>query len=527
MLGPVGPSLTERSEDERAFLQRRVALFGLVGTTLVALTLGLSIAQSASEPGPVFALAHALHALGLVGPLAAWLLARGRPRSVRFVQTVEAAGTMSCALCFHAMTMRFPAVSRPDLVSALATTQIVVTRAIIIPSTALRTAILSTLMALPIFAVAYVTYESFQAGTFGVKRGWLDLEITALIWASLATVTATLTSRVIYGLRRKVRHAQELGQYTLLQKLGEGGMGQVFRARHAMLRRPTAVKLLHSTSPEDLARFEREVQLTAQLTHPNTVTVFDYGRTPDGVFYYAMELLDGADLQKLVDHFGPMPPRRVIHVLAQVAAALAEAHAVGLIHRDIKPANVILCTRGTTCDVAKVVDFGLVKNLGPAAGDGVISAPDLTVGTPLYMAPETLSSPLEADTRTDLYSLGAVGYFLLTGSPVFVGASIADILAAHLRAKPIPPSTRLGRPVPRDLEEVILACLAKSPADRPPGALPLRDRLLACADAGGWTEAEARAWWAASGIERLGYQEPVSSTAKTIAVALDQRASSP
>ncbi|MBX3258834.1 MAG: serine/threonine protein kinase [Labilithrix sp.] len=222
-----------------------------------------------------------------------------------------------------------------------------------------------------------------------------------------------------------------------------------------------------------------------------------------------------------------MPPRRVIHVLAQVAAALAEAHAVGLIHRDIKPANVILCRVGTDVDVAKVVDFGLVKNLGPAAGDGVISAPDLTVGTPLYMAPETLSSPLEADTRTDLYSLGAVGYFLLTGSPVFVGASIADILAAHLRAKPIPPSTRLGRPVPRDLEEVILACLAKSPADRPPGALPLRDRLLACADAGGWTEAEARAWWAASGIERLGYQEPVSSTAKTIAVALDQRASSP
>ncbi|MBX3219662.1 MAG: serine/threonine protein kinase [Labilithrix sp.] len=518
------PDLSEGSDDERAFLQRRVALFGLVGSTLGALTLGLSVAQSASEPGPVFVPAHALHALGLLGPLAAWLLARGAPRSVRFARILEASATVSSALCFHVMTMRFPAVSRPDLVSALATMQIVVIRAIIIPSTGLRTGVLSTVMALPMFAVAYATYLSFRTGAFNVERGLLDLEITALTWASLAVVTATFTSRVIYGLRRKVRDAQELGQYTLLQKLGEGGMGQVFRARHAMLRRPTAVKLLHSTSQDELARFEREVQLTAQLTHPNTVTVFDYGRTPDGVFYYAMELLDGADLQKLVERFGPMPPSRVIHVLSQVAAALAEAHGVGLIHRDIKPANIILCTRGTACDVAKVVDFGLVKRVLPSAEDSVVSAPELTVGTPLYIAPETLSSPLETDTRTDLYSLGAVGYFLLTGSPVFVGGSVADILTAHLRSKPLPPSTRLGHPVPRDLEAVLLDCLAKTPAERPADALALRERLLACADASGWTDADARAWWGANGAERLGPYEPVSSTAKTIAVDLDRRA---
>ena len=515
----------ELATEDEVFLQRRVSFFGLVGAVLTSVALVLSIAQSASEPGDILAPAHGIHALGIVGPLAAWVLTRGAQRSRRFVRLVEAVAVLSCAFCLHVMTMRFPAVSRPDLVAALITTQLVMTRAVIIPSTALRTALLSTITALPLFFVAIVLHGKFETSGYNVSRSLLDLEITALTWAFLAVATATVTSRVIYGLRREVRHAQELGQYTLLEKLGEGGMGQVFRARHAMLRRSTAVKLLHSSSPEELARFEREVQLTAQLAHPNTVTVFDYGRTPDGVFYYAMELLDGADLQKIVERFGPMPAGRVIHVLAQVAAALADAHGVGLIHRDIKPANIILCMRGATCDVAKVVDFGLVKTMKAPldAGDG--SSPDLVMGTPLYMAPETFTDPASVDGRTDIYAVGAVGYFLLTGTPVFASSSVVAVVTAHLRTRPEPPSARLGSAVPPDLEALLLACLAKRPAERPADAQTLRDRLLACEDAGRWTELDASAWWRTSGVRSLVEQETISSTAQTIAVDLEQRTS--
>jgi len=515
------------SAEETRFLQRRVALFGLVGTVLAGIALLLSIAQSAAEPGPLLAPSHALHVLGMLGPFAAWIVARKRAWSARFLQGLEAGATLACAVFLHLMSMRFEMVSRPDLLAALVTMQIVVTRAIFIPSTGRRTAVISSIAAAPLFAVAFTVHRSFAASSVTLKPGLLELEISALTWAVLSVVPAALTSRVIYGLRREVRHAQELGQYTLLQKLGEGGMGQVFRARHAMLRRPTAVKLLHSSSQEELARFEREVQLTAQLTHPNTVTVFDYGRTPDGIFYYAMELLDGADLQKVVDHHGPMPAGRVIHVLAQVAAALSEAHAVGLIHRDIKPANIILCVRGTEYDVAKVVDFGLVKSVTPSLEDASVSSPGLAVGTPLYMAPETLRAPQAADIRTDLYSLGAVGHFLLTGRPVFEGRSPVAVLSDHLHKQPERPSVRLGAPVPHDLEELILECLAKTPSERPRDASIVRQRLLACAGAEPWTEHDARAWWSSRGVTIASKHEPVSSSAKTIAVDFGERTAAP
>jgi serine/threonine-protein kinase len=280
------------------------------------------------------------------------------------------------------------------------------------------------------------------------------------------------------------------------------------------------VKLLHTDTDQDLARFEREVQLTAQLTHPNTITVFDYGKTPDGVFYYAMELLDGADLQKIVTTSGPMPVARVVHVLGQVADALAEAHAIGLIHRDIKPANIILCSRGTMRDVAKVVDFGLVKSTKKDA-DVAVSAANTVLGTPLYMAPESIRSPEDVDARTDVYALGAVGYFLLTATPVFTGTSLVAILGDHLHAKPIPPSTRSGKAIDPDLEELLLSCLAKSPDDRPATALVLRDRLRGCAAAGTWTEADAIAAWKDQSHD--SERGVVSATAATIAVDLDQR----
>jgi serine/threonine-protein kinase len=273
-------------------------------------------------------------------------------------------------------------------------------------------------------------------------------------------------------------------------------MGVVYRASHAMLRRPTAIKLLspERTGTDALNRFEREVRRTAMLTHPNTVTVFDYGRTTDGVFYCAMELLDGATLEEIVDVDGRQPEERVIHLLDQAAGSLAEAHDAGLIHRDVKPSNIMVVDRAGIPDLVKVLDFGLVKDVGvkasgEASTETALTMADSITGTPLYMAPEAVSAPESVDARTDIYALGAVGYYLLTGAHVFGGRSVLEVVAHHLHSEPVPPSTRVGVAVSAELEAVILACLAKRPADRPASARALRERLAACAAAGRWTSA--------------------------------------
>ena len=295
---------------------------------------------------------------------------------------------------------------------------------------------------------------------------------------------------------RSEEEAQRLGQYTLEEKIGEGGMGRVYRARHVMMRRPTAVKLMlpEKTGATGLGRFEREVQLTARLTHPNTVTIFDYGRTPDGIFYYAMELLDGASLETVVRIGGPQPAARVIHILDAVAGALTEAHGISLIHRDIKPANIMLCKQGGELDVPKVLDFGLVKDL-TSRNDANLTTAGQVTGTPHYMSPEALRDPDDVDARSDLYALGAVGYFVLTGQSVFEGKSTVEIWSHHLNTAPLPPSKRLEAPVPEDLENLLLACLAKSPDDRPQTASELREKLASCADWGAWTADRRQLWW--------------------------------
>jgi serine/threonine protein kinase len=247
-----------------------------------------------------------------------------------------------------------------------------------------------------------------------------------------------------------------------------------------------------------LLRFEREVQATARLTHPSTVAVYDYGRTPEGVFYYAMEHLDGGDLDDLVAYAGALPARRVVFILEQVCGALEEAHGAGLVHRDVKPANMIVCERGGEGDVAKVLDFGLVKAIDAKEASARSGEGGLT-GTPLYMAPESITAPDDVDARSDLYAVGAVAYFLLTGGPPFHAATVVEVCAHHVHTVPDRPSVRLGRAVPVDLEAVVLRCLAKSPGDRFASAATLGEALRGCTEGAPWNDAAARTWWAEHG----------------------------
>jgi serine/threonine-protein kinase len=292
-----------------------------------------------------------------------------------------------------------------------------------------------------------------------------------------------------------------LGPYTLEQKVGQGGMGAVFRARHDRLPRPVAVKLLRTrvAGDESLELFEREVQQTSRLTHPSTVQIYDFGVAQNGIYYYVMEYIDGLTLDDLVMRYGPLPPGRVIYILAQVAHALAEAHELGLVHRDIKPANVLLCDRGGVVDFPKLVDFGLVADL-QAPIDPNDSRPRMLLGTPMYMAPEALMETHRIDARTDLYALGAVAYYMLTGEDMFDDPrDVEQLVKMQLEQEPIRPSERLRVKMPRDLEQLVMRCVAKSPRDRPQSALELREAMLDCLDARTWSMREAESWWSDEG----------------------------
>ena len=294
--------------------------------------------------------------------------------------------------------------------------------------------------------------------------------------------------------QRRFAQASRMGRYQIEEKIGEGGMGKVFLARHALLRRPTALKVLDSehATGEAVKRFEREVQAVARLTHPNTIAVYDYGRTPDGTFYYAMEYLEGITLARLVESDGAQPEARVKHLLLQMAGSLAEAHTAKLIHRDLKPSNVMICARGGLLDYVKVLDFGLVRG---ESDDVQLTATRALTGTPQYLSPEGLQSPEAVDARSDIYQLGAIAYVLLTGRPVFQGETLVELLTQHLHATPIPPSEAIGQPVSADLESLVLACLAKDPNERPSDGGALWTALEPCRVDGTWTHLDALHWW--------------------------------
>jgi serine/threonine-protein kinase len=415
--------------------------------------------------------------------------------------------TIGGTLAFEMMGATVPPWVRPEQFTAFVVAQMLVLRATIIPCTVRGTRWIAAACAAPIPVVTYFFYRAHPLG----QSTPLGLAASATISSLLIVAVTTVITETVHGLRERVRQAMKLGQYTLEEKIGEGGMGVVYKASHALLRRPTAIKLLppERAGETNLVRFEREVQLTSLLTHPNTVSVYDFGRTPEGSFYYAMEYLEGLDLQQLIDVDGPQDPGRVVRLLAQICGALAEAHAIGLIHRDVKPANVLLCERGGTPDVVKVLDFGLVKQLGaPQDSKLMLSAVNQIVGTPLYLSPEAITTPNGMDGRSDLYAVGAVGYLLLTGTPPFTGNSVVEVCGHHLHTPPTPPSARLGRPVPAELEQLVLRCLAKSRDDRPRDAARLRDELIACELGDSWPSERATRWWVERGraiMEQRGH----------------------
>ncbi len=382
---------------------------------------------------------------------------------------------------------------------------LIFTYAMFIPNTWRRAALVIGAMALaPDLLVVGMMLAYPEVAVAMTATNFIQHMLTMVV----AAVAAVFGTHLINTLRREVFEAKQLGQYRLIAPLGAGGMGEVYLAEHRMLKRPCAIKLIHpekAGDPNVLARFEREVQLTARLSHWNTVEIYDYGHTEDGTFFYVMEYLPGLSLEDLLERHGPLPAERAIHLLRQTCQGLREAHAIGLIHRDIKPGNIFVAQRGGLHDVAKLLDFGLVKPVAemPAARltlEGSIS------GTPLFMSPEQARGLGDLDARSDIYSLGAVAYALVTGSAPFERTNPLDVMIAHARDEVVPPSQRHAG-VPADLERVILRCLAKSPEDRFPDTDSLEQALAECAVADRWTQSQAVRWWDENGRARAAPRE--------------------
>lgn len=528
--GPLGWGRLPSDESGRAeFLRRRLTSYAAILFTISVGFFSVSALVVALTVSPTAALGlfrlpqcHAhFAATGVMAML--WIAARFGKWSPSVLQGLDAGCTFVVCLLFTGMYVGIPPSSRPELVLLLTMNFVLVTRSATVPSTPLRSLCIGIPSVIPSVMVA-----AMHADPHVETLARTSTVAYAATWAGVALVTSTMISRVIYGLARQVAEARQVGQYTLEEQIGKGGMGEVYRARHALLRRSTAVKLLRAapTGGDRIERFEREVQLTSQLRHPNTVAIYDYGHTLDGVFYYAMEFLDGIDLDELVEVAGPQPPERVARILHQVCGALQEAHTAGLIHRDVKPANIFLCEKHGDYDWAKVVDFGLVKEVEPGAGPAITRAQTL-VGTPLFMAPESILAPNDVDAKADIYALGGVAYYLLTGGYVFDDPSTMVVCGLHLHGQPEAPSLRLGAPLPAKLDELVLSCLAKSPDDRPASAYAIA-RALREMNLGDWTEAQAKAWWEKhrtriqvfrrSKKQNLGIEQAV-----TVAVNLTQR----
>ncbi len=490
-------------EETRKYLQKRLRLmtgsvFSLIGALSLAFVLSMAIQP---EVGLWTALAQfctrfpnsLLAAMTLACGVLHFILRRRRltPTGLSLIDGLFMQVLIAPCLILYALLHHFAFSGFAYVVPFLVL--FILTRAILAPSTAVRTTLLSLPAPIGVAAIQMHYGAAFSAPGRDLGPAYfIDTLIQNQVILLGAVTVAAVASKVNLGLRRRTYDAKRVGQYELQGKIGEGAMGEVYLATHSLLKRPTALKFLRPeiTGERTLRRFEREVRQNSRLSHPNTISIYDYGRTAEGVFYYAMEMLDGANLRQIVDNAGPMPASRTIHVLAQACAALNEAHMKGIVHRDIKPANLMLCEQGGQKDVLKVLDFGLARELDER---GLVAPGAHIAGTPETMAPEVISAS-DTGPASDLYSLCVTGCYLLTGAPLFEASSVQDVLRCHQSAAPIPPSRR-NSSVPADLEAVLLQGLRKRPQERFPSAGEMRQRLLQCSDAGDWDDQQAAQWW--------------------------------
>ncbi len=472
------------------FVQARL---GLLGKTVFLLSFGffLVINGLLFVGGGVRVLpllvnqANIWHALASSVMALLWGVTRLRPWSLRVLGALDGGSLLWAGTALAMMA------AQPDpgqlMAGLFALSVTMMARAVLIPSTAKRTFLLSWISAAPLLVVSFVFHSPPPMPGIAPGVSKLLVSVSSLLWMVISVTLSTVTSATIYGLRQQVKRATEIGHYTLDERIGTGGMGEVWRAHHRLLIRPAAVKLVKFSAlgsdpgrdPElRLRRFEREARATAGLKSPHTVQLYDFGMTDDGTLYYVMELLDGMDLDTLVERFGPLPPERAVHLLLQVCASLDEAHQNGLIHRDIKPANLIVGRVGADPDFVKVLDFGLVKLDGARQSPESLklTAESSVSGTPGFMAPEVVLGT-DTDPRIDLYSLGCVGYWLLTGRLLFEGPGAVKVMYDHVHTPPPPPSSRADQPIPKELDALILDCLAKDRAERPLSAAALHARL--------------------------------------------------
>lgn len=497
-----------QTTDSRAFVQQRVGSFGFAVAVILGLSLFSRVVLGAAFgylDGELHHPSFWAHFASVIPVALVWLICRSRPLETRTTQIVEGVGLVLAGIGLTVMGSNIPAAAGAATTTAFSLSFVLFARAIFVPSTAKHTAWLGAAMGVPLVVAVYQNFLTVDLDVWNSLGFYRKIENApplarsqstqiGIAWA-LTTLLAAWATRVIYGLRKDVRDAKKLGQYILGEKLGEGGMGTVYRAQHGLLKRPTAIKLLipERNTPDDIARFRREVQMTAKLTHPNTVTIYDYGCTDEGTFYYAMELLNGVTLYEIVCTEGALPEPRVVHILRQCAMALNEAHSIGLVHRDIKPNNIMLTQQGGVHDVTKVLDFGLVKSVD-AKADATKTMTEAIIGTPHFMSPEQILDPPSIDARSDLYALGAVGYYMLAGRFAFDGTNPLEICAQHMTAKPEPLAVAAGRPVHPDLERLIMQCLEKKREDRPATGAEIADQLHALSIER-WSQRQAAQWW--------------------------------
>ena len=513
---------TRSEEETRAVVQSRLRSLPFIHLLLFGMIILVRPLVLGRVPNTIFVpFAVAASALAAI----AFLLS-ARRFSLGWLRRIELAMTMALAvllMVYEGLAIFGPVLAVDRLVAervmkntVLLISLLMLIDAIYVPKSWQRTALISSFLALLPLTTLSAVYLVRPDSVLWISEMRADginplaiFGVDTLFLLTLAVVSS-FGALTISRLRSEVVEARRFGQYRLGAQIGSGGMGDIFLAEHELLKRPCAVKLIR---PEvvlragSVERFEREVRINATLSHPNTVEIFDYGRTEDGTYYYVMEYLPGMSLADLVERHGPLPPGRAVYLLRQVALALHEAHEAGLIHRDIKPSNIFAARRGGSDDVAKLLDFGLVRPLGA----GGLAAPGGTdegqiLGTPLYMSPEQATGTKALDARSDIYSLGAVAYFLLTGRPPFDAATAIEAIIAHAR-DPVTPPSALRPDVPPDLDAIVLRALAKDPADRFPTAEAFETALARSVAAPTWDKARARRWW--------GDGRPVSARAES------------